>query len=243
MLRGPGQAPGAAPGAGRGDLFCPLVALDVALVAGSPRGPGPQCHHAGRPVCGLGHQRALPGLRHPRGLGRLARHGPRTGRAGTGWPPSSRKPGSRWQRRGTAFKSNPLACTLMACWEPGPADPRALAGPAGPSARGRKPCLFEEPTLVSPSSPCGEGCKLPRFTNEVQHLTLVLPRDATTRSLVLQTGVNWPVYTLRDAQELTRLKPGCWAPCHPLVPDHHLRQWHRVRVPPPPSRRDRNLLL
>ena len=34
--------------------------------------------------------------------------------------------------------------------------------------------------------------RFPRFTNEVQHQSKVLPWDATTRSLVLKTGVNWP---------------------------------------------------
>ena len=54
---------------------------------------------------------------------------------------------------------------------------------------------------------CGRLCGLtgvgrgrfPRLTNEVQHQSKVLPWDVTTRSLVLKTGVNWPVYTAQGA--------------------------------------------
>lgn len=43
-------------------------------------------------------------------------------------------PGTRWQGTGTAFKTRPLACTLLACWEPGQADRWLLMTDLPPAA-------------------------------------------------------------------------------------------------------------
>ena len=43
-------------------------------------------------------------------------------------------PGTRWQGRGTAFKTNLLACTVLACWEPGQADRWRLVTDLPPAA-------------------------------------------------------------------------------------------------------------
>lgn len=43
-------------------------------------------------------------------------------------------PGSRWQGSGTAFKTHPLACTLLACWEPEQADRWLLVTDLPPAA-------------------------------------------------------------------------------------------------------------
>ena len=55
----------------------PLLRWVLPWWHGEPTGPGAGCHHLGRPGCGLGEQGALPRLRHPGGVGRLARHRPR----------------------------------------------------------------------------------------------------------------------------------------------------------------------
>ena len=44
------------------------------------------------------------------------------------------QPGSRWQGIGTAFKTTPLACTLLACWAPGQADRWLLVTDLPPAA-------------------------------------------------------------------------------------------------------------
>lgn len=43
-------------------------------------------------------------------------------------------PGTRWQGPGRAFKTRPLACTLLACWEPGQADRWLLMTDLPPAA-------------------------------------------------------------------------------------------------------------
>ena len=44
------------------------------------------------------------------------------------------QPGSRWQGPGTAFKTNPLACTVRACWEPGQVERWLLVTDLPPAA-------------------------------------------------------------------------------------------------------------
>ena len=43
-------------------------------------------------------------------------------------------PGTQWQRRGTAFKTHPLACTLLACWAPEQAERWLLVTDLPPAA-------------------------------------------------------------------------------------------------------------
>ena len=54
--------------------FAPLLRWVLQWWEGSQLAPGARRHHLGRPVCRAGDQCALPRLRHPGGLGRLARH-------------------------------------------------------------------------------------------------------------------------------------------------------------------------
>ena len=51
------------------------------------------------------------------------------------WLPSfAPQPGTRWQGTGTAFKTCPLNCTLLACWEPAQAERWRLVTDLPPAA-------------------------------------------------------------------------------------------------------------
>ena len=58
-------------------------------------------------------------------------------RGGTRWrwlPSFAPQPGTRWQGTGTAFKTCPLHCTLLACWEPEQAERWLLVTDLPPAA-------------------------------------------------------------------------------------------------------------
>ena len=70
-------------------------------------------------------------------------------------------PGTRWQGTGTAFKTRPLACTLLACWEPGQADRWLLMTDLPPAGQHRGPGMACGPgssrASSSPNGVAGRG--------------------------------------------------------------------------------------
>ena len=121
-----------------------------------------QCHHLGRPGCGLGDQRALPGLCAPGGLGCLAGHGrllrhlqasvPATSTAAWyGLAGLDRAALQADQTRWLAVAAHVHAALAA------PVAARAVASPAASTGHRSRSCVLRKPTPVRAYGPRSAG--------------------------------------------------------------------------------------